>query len=46
MNEEKILKRIAINPEIMLGKPIIEGTRLTVGIMVEKVAYGESIENI
>ena len=46
MNEEKLLKRIVANSEIMLGKPTIKGTRITVEIIVEKVAYGESIENI
>lgn len=46
MNEEKLLKRIVINPKIMLGKPVIKGTRLTVELIVEKVAYGETIENL
>ena len=30
MNEEALLKRITINSNIMLGKPVIKGTRLTV----------------
>ena len=46
MNEEKLLKRIVINPKVMLGKPIIKGTRLTVEIIVEKVAYGETIDEL
>ncbi len=46
MTEEKLLKRIAINPKIMLGKPVIKGTRLTVEIIVEKIAYGETIEDL
>ncbi|MBI4849243.1 MAG: DUF433 domain-containing protein [Nitrospiraceae bacterium] len=46
MTEGKLLKRIAVNPRIMLGKPVIKGTRLTVEIIVEKIAYGESIEDI
>jgi uncharacterized protein (DUF433 family) len=46
MNEEKLLKRIVTNPKIMLGKPVIKGTRLTVELIVEKVAYGETIENL
>ncbi len=44
MTEEKLLKRIVTNPKIMLGKPVIKGTRLTVEIIVEKIAYGETIE--
>lgn len=46
MSEEKLLKRIGIDPKIMLGKPVIKGTRLTVEIIVEKIAYGETIEDI
>ena len=37
--EEKLLDRIEINPKIMLGKPVIKGTRLTVEIILEKLAY-------
>jgi len=46
MTEEKLLKRIVIDPKIMLGKPVIKGTRLTVEIIVEKIAYGETIEDL
>jgi uncharacterized protein (DUF433 family) len=46
MNEEKLLKRIVINPKIMLGKPVIKGTRLTAEIIVQKIAFGETIESI
>lgn len=46
MTEEKLLKRIVTNPKIMLGKPVIKGTRLTVEIIVEKIAYGETIEDL
>mgnify|MGYP001383820048 CR=1 FL=1 len=46
MREKELLKRIIVNPKIMLGKPVIKGTRLTVEIIVEKLAYGETIENI
>jgi uncharacterized protein (DUF433 family) len=46
MTEERLLKRIVINPKIMLGKPIIKGTRLPVEIIVEKIAYGETAEDI
>jgi len=46
MSEETLLRRIVINPEIMLGKPVIKGTRLTVELIVEKLAYGETVEDI
>ena len=46
MKEEELLKRVVIDPKIMLGKPVIKGTRLTIEIIVEKVAYGETIEDL
>ncbi len=46
MTEEKFLNRIVLDPKIMLGKPVIRGTRLTVEIIVEKIAYGETREEI
>ncbi len=46
MNEDVLLRRIEINPNTMLGKPVIRGTRLTVEIIIEKIAYGQSHEEI
>lgn len=46
MTERTLLKRIVINPKIMLGKPVIKGTRLTVELIVEKIAYGETFEDL
>jgi len=40
------LDRIIINPEIMLGKPVIKGTRITVEIILRKLAEGMTIEEI
>ena len=34
------------NPEVMLGKPIIKGTRITVELVVRKLAGGFSIEDL
>lgn len=39
-------ERIVSNPEIMLGKPIIKGTRITVELIIEKLAYGIKHEDI
>jgi len=39
-------ERIEINSEIMLGKPVIKGTRITVQAIVEELASGYSIANI
>jgi uncharacterized protein (DUF433 family) len=35
---------IVRNPDIMLGKPIIKGTRITVELIVRKMAAGFSID--
>lgn len=37
---------IEINPAIMMGKPVIKGTRITVELILESLAAGESVENI
>jgi uncharacterized protein (DUF433 family) len=34
------------NPEIMLGKPIIKGTRMTVEIIMRKLAGGFTVDNL
>jgi len=38
--------RIISNPRIMMGKPVIAGTRLTVESILEKLAAGETIDQI
>lgn len=37
---------IEVNPKIMVGKPVIRGTRITVELILEKIAAGESFETI
>ena len=37
---------IQSDPAIMMGKPVITGTRITVELILEKLAAGESIEQI
>ncbi len=39
-------KRIISNPEIMLGKPIIKGTRITVELILRKIAEGMAIDDL
>lgn len=34
------------DPKIMMGKPVIAGTRVTVELILEKLAAGETIEQI
>ena len=40
------LERIERNPEIMLGKPVIKGTRITVDLILEKLAADVPIAEI
>ena len=39
-------KWIVSNPEVMMGKPVIAGTRITVELILEKLAAGETVEQI
>jgi uncharacterized protein (DUF433 family) len=43
---KELLDRIELNPDIMLGKPVIKGTRLPVDIILEKLAFGSTEEEI
>lgn len=38
--------RIEINPEIMFGKPVIKGTRITVELILRKLAGGMTVDQI
>lgn len=42
----RLLNRIETNPNIMFGKPVIKGSRLTIEIILEKLAYGETEDEI
>ena len=39
-------KLIESNPSIMMGKPVIAGTRIPVELILEKFAAGETIEQL
>ena len=38
--------RIECNPAIMMGKPVIAGTRITVELILERLSAGETVEQI
>lgn len=46
MTNKDLLKRIVVNPDIMVGKPTIKGTRLTVQYILNLLAQGMTIEEI
>jgi len=37
---------IQSNPAVMMGKPVVAGTRITVESILEKLAAGESVEQL
>jgi uncharacterized protein (DUF433 family) len=37
---------IVSDPAVLMGKPVIKGTRITVELILEKLAAGETIEQI
>jgi uncharacterized protein (DUF433 family) len=37
---------IVCDPTIMMGKPVIAGTRITVELILEKLAAGETFEQL
>lgn len=39
-------KLIESNPSIMMGKPVIAGTRIPVDLILEKFAAGETIDEL
>jgi len=46
MNNEQLLNRISINPKVMVGKPVIRGTRLTVEYILNLLAHKTTIDEI
>ena len=37
---------IISDPSVMMGKPVVAGTRITVELILEKLASGETVEQI
>jgi len=37
---------IVSNPKVMMGKPVVSGTRITVELILEKLSAGESFEDL
>lgn len=42
-NETRV---IVSDPSVMMGKPVIAGTRITVELVLDKLAAGETVEQI
>ena len=37
---------IVSSPNVMMGKPVVAGTRITVELILEKLSAGETIEQV
>ena len=46
MSDEKLLERIVLKPNVMAGKPVIKGTRLTVEYILGLLAHGATEQEI
>ncbi|MBK8301917.1 MAG: DUF433 domain-containing protein [Pyrinomonadaceae bacterium] len=46
MNDQELLKRITIDPKVMVGKPVLKGTRLTVEFILNLLAHGATTAEI
>jgi len=46
MQEQRLLERITLNPKVMVGKPVIKGTRLTVEHVLNLLAHGATVTEI
>jgi len=46
VNDQQLLERITLNPKVMVGKPVVRGTRLTVEYILNLLAHGATTSEI
>ncbi len=46
MEREKLLERITSDPKVMVGKPVIRGTRITVQHVLSELAGGVTVDEL
>ena len=46
MEDQELLKRIHVDPKVMLGKPVIKGTRLTVEYILDRLGHGATTADL
>lgn len=46
MKDQLLLERITLDPKVMVGKPVIKGTRLTVEFILNLLAHGATTTEI
>jgi uncharacterized protein (DUF433 family) len=43
---KELLDRIVVDPNILVGKPVIKGTRIPVYLIIELIAGGKTIKGV
>jgi len=46
MDRDQLLERIVLNPKIIVEKPVIRGTRVTVQYILNLLAHGATVDEI
>jgi uncharacterized protein (DUF433 family) len=46
MTDQELYERIVLNPKVMVGKPVIRGTRLSVEYILNLLAHGATVTEI
>jgi uncharacterized protein (DUF433 family) len=46
MGDDLLLQRIVADPRVLVGKPAIKGTRLSVDFILNLLAHGSTVEEI
>jgi uncharacterized protein (DUF433 family) len=46
MKDQQLLERITLDPKVMVGKPVVKGTRLTVEYILNLLAHGATVTEI
>ena len=44
--KKDLLERIVVDPKVMVGKPVIKGTRIPVYLILELLAAGMSVDEV
>jgi len=46
ITDPDLLKRVTVNPEVMVGKPVIRGTRIPVAMILRMMGQSMPLEDI
>ncbi len=46
MTDKELLQRITCDAAVMVGKPVVKGTRLTVDYLLNLLAHGSTVDDI